>query len=252
MRFNELDTAPSGNKPLTNVVRWLRTCLAACTSWNDDQRAAASQAVDEAEALLATELNPSMSSADWVALTARDLDHQESPLTEMLRAWREDGKAPTYQELLAIHLYESRLRDRTVAMRKALGEVSIRIAFIGWPAETHWRDGEGDRQRWVPDWRDELETVQAALHGRLPRAELQETRQTLPWNRIPEEFRPGHQAEGRQRLNKLHLAYLNFKEEADAGVYRAKTLVEACARVFDKQPAPGAAPDLLVDPKVAA
>lgn len=253
MKFSDMDQAPSGNKPLANCLRWLRTCLAVCPTWTPEQRTAAKQATEEAEALLATELHPDMQTSDWVALTATFLDSEEGPLVKMLRDWREEGKAPTCQELLAAHLYESSLQDRLRAMAKALSEVGVRIAFIGWPAETHWRDGDGDRQRWVPDWGKEIGLITAARHGRLPHArQLQEPRETLPWNRIPEEYRPGHMNEARLRLHKLHLAYLDYKEDDGSGSFASKAagrLLKALGAVFDKQPLPGASPDLAVHEK---
>jgi hypothetical protein len=56
MKLSDLDFAPTGNKPLTNCMRWLRSCLAAGVAWNPVQREAAQQAADEAESLLGKEI----------------------------------------------------------------------------------------------------------------------------------------------------------------------------------------------------
>jgi hypothetical protein len=56
MKLADLDRAPSGNFPISNVIRWLRTSLnSPAVTWNAQQRHAALEAINEAEALLAKE-----------------------------------------------------------------------------------------------------------------------------------------------------------------------------------------------------
>lgn len=258
MKFAELDTHESGNKPLTNCVRWLRSCLASCTHWNSSQHEAAQQAVNEAETLMAQELSPNITQAQLQALTTR-LEAEESPLKvlqerHVVGAWLQ----VTPDELSRIVLYESTLRDKVVAMDAALSEVTVRIAFMGWPAESFWRDGSGAIPRWVPDWRREIGMISAARHGKLPAKTQREG--ALPWNRIPEEERPGHLNQHAKLVHRLHLAWLRYRERDDHYIESDKSptslsallaLKDEMQAAFEKKPASTRhVPDLSEDPQV--
>lgn len=206
MKVADLDHHASGNKPLTNCLRWLRSCLASCVSWQPDQRMAAEQAVTQAEEVLALELSPNLSERDLAALLT-PIKHDTSPLRKVL----EENRLPTRDELLALNLWEGSLIAKLEATEAVLGGLTVRIAFIDWPAEAHWNAGTEERPHWVPDWREEIALIEAARHGvpfRVP-----DPRPILPWNRIPEEDRPRSQNQGVKRLHKLHLAWLDYREQ---------------------------------------
>lgn len=210
MKLSDLDQAPSGNKPLANCVRLLRHLLASGARLGD-QHLDALQAVDEAETLLETELSPNVRREDLLALstpTGRDI-----PLRQLLERFATEGVSPTREHLLALHLYESALLAKVDAMEAVLAEVNVRVAFIGWPAETHWNAGTAKHPWWVPDWRRQIALIQAARHN--VAFKEPEPWETLPWHRIPEEHRPAHAGQGAQRLHALHLAWLRYRERID-------------------------------------
>ena len=51
---------------------------------------------------------------------------------------------------------------RIKLLEKVLADVKIRIAYMGWPAESMWQTSQG---KWVPDWRKECAWIEHALHG---------------------------------------------------------------------------------------
>lgn len=242
MKLRDLDKHLSGNKPLTLCLRWLRTCMAKCESWDTNQRLAATQALQEAEEVLEMELSPNMTPEMLQALAMKS--PKENPVEKLMRECREEGKQPTYEDLLSLHLYESALRSKIRATQALLGDIKLRIAFIDWPAEEFWNAGTAEHPRWVPDWRDELRMIHAALHGLpMPLPGAASSPEVLPWHRIPVEHRPSHLSEGAKRLHKLHLAWLRFKEhgeDPDEPVLAYENLAAAMGQVFDKsQPTGG-------------
>lgn len=241
MKVRDLDTHhDSGNKPLALCVRWLRSCLAQCIHWDPQQRAAAEIAAQEAENVLDYELSPNMDAPSAQALLV-PIEAAASPLAAIQgRATPGAWVDVSPDDLSRLYLYEETMRSKLRAMDAVLRQVALRIAFIGWPAESHWRDGDGDHQRWVPDWRQEIAMIEAVRHGR-PLDLLEERSDTLPWYRIPQEFRPSHKSEGAQRLHKLHLAWLRYREGDEDGHERTEmtrllALKEAMRDAFERRP----------------
>lgn len=240
MKLNELDLHASGTKPITNCIRWLRSCLSSCVNWTPEQRTAAEQAVAQAEEVLGQVLTPNVTQEHVFALLT-PVTREASPLPKLLANQR-DGVAVTGTDLLTLNLWEGALLAKMEAMEAVLADVSRRIAFLNWPAETFWNAGTDDRPHWVPDWRRELALLEAARHGtdfRHP-----DERPTLPWNQIPEEHRPCHKNEARKRLHELHLAWLNYCEEAGEPrtqreyVNELLKFKDAAQRVFERKPTP--------------
>lgn len=237
MKIRDLDHHESGNRPLTNCLRWLRSCLGCNDQWSEGQRAAASQAVAEAEALLESELAPSASREQLQALQA-PITHEHSPLRKFLAR---KGEPVSWEELLALNLWEGAMQAKVEAMEAVLGDLSLRIAFIGWPAETFWNAGTAQKPHWVPDWRREMALLEAARHG--VAFDAPDERDTRPWNQIPEEHRPGAPGEARKRLYELNLAWLRYRENEDGSptVERLLALKDATQRVFEGRKAPAQA-----------
>lgn len=210
MKLSDLDQV-GNNSPLRFCVSMARK-LAKFAALS--QQEVILQHVAEADTLLAKELNPAVGPDVFTA--AQALPREVSALRRSL-AFHDyrPGRALTLSsdEVSALALYESVLMDKIDAMMDVLRRVNVRIAFIGWPAEHFWNAGSPELPRWVEDWREEIALIQAVIHQRSYKAP--EEREVLPWNRIPEEFRPGHENEGRNRLHKLHLAYLRFKEHGE-------------------------------------
>jgi len=74
MKMSNLDVSPTGNKPLTNCVRWLRTTLSPTGPfwdvWDRNQKIAAAHAVGEAELLLERDIAPALFSVTVEPLAA--------------------------------------------------------------------------------------------------------------------------------------------------------------------------------------
>jgi hypothetical protein len=215
MKIRDLDQHPTGNKPLTNVVRWLRTCLAKCENWSAGQHEAASQDLAQAEEVLDMELSPNVTQTQM--MQAGQAINRPTPLQRIIRERYVAGAhlELTPEEVAWLNLYESALLERLDATLAILQKMKVRVAFIDWPAEHFWNAGTEVSPRWVPDWRQETMMIEAALNG-VPfgKAHFEKLQENLPlpWNRIPEEHRPSHLSQGAKRLHKLHLAYLRYKE----------------------------------------
>lgn len=155
MKIKDLDNSPIGNKPLSLVIRFMRTALTSpAVAWNQLQRDAAAQACDEAETLLDKELSGTT-------------DAEMHPV----------GTA-----------------ERIKAMETALSAVNVRLCFMGWPAESFWNGGTAEKPHWIADWRKEIALMDRARHGTpLPLDKMERWQHdTTPHNRIPEAERPYH------------------------------------------------------------
>lgn len=153
MKLADFDASPTGNKPLALVVRHLRTALSSpATEWNQLQLDAARQACDEAEKLLDKELAP-----------GADCEMHPKGTTEKLRRYDVAAK-----------------------------EINVRLAFMGWPAESFWNGGTAESPRWIADWRKEIALLNHARHETpVDEAKLERWRNdSTPWNQIPVEQRP--------------------------------------------------------------
>ena len=69
--------------------------------------------------------------------------------------WRAREKGITEEQQVA----NARLMAAAPDLLEALKQIKVRIHFIGMPQEAMWKDGERD----VPDWRKEIEMLEAAL-----------------------------------------------------------------------------------------
>lgn len=73
-----------------------------------------------------------------------------------------------------------------VALREGLVRIKQRLHFMGWPAEDHWNIGTGDKPRWTPDWRYEIQLIEHLLHGS-PITTPDKPGDTIPANQLPQE-----------------------------------------------------------------
>lgn len=245
MQVQDLDRHESGNFPIRNAVRWLKTLLQSpVVRWDDQQHKAATQAVEEAEVVLAQELSPNVHAdrlfppvnalqleeieRDLRALYARlmagkiyiDYDAEDvrlmGALGRLLNQGSLVGEVPifqAYQECLAV-----------------LADIQIRIAFMGWPAEPYWKNDTATLPTWVPDWRRECAAIQAVRFGSPPRLERTRPFDALPYNQIPVEERPAHVGQGRVQLTDLHRAWLSTQDDLVEGT---RTHPEAAQRFYE-------------------
>ena len=73
-------------------------------------------------------------------------------------------------------------QERVKLLEKVLGDIKLRISFMGWPAEAMWQVQEGV---WAPDWRRECALVEHALHGTPLDEDALAKLESMPANTLP-------------------------------------------------------------------
>lgn len=154
MKLTDLDRHEDiGNKPITLAVQWLRTLLK----------------------------NPA-----WVWN-----EEQRKGCTQI--ADQVENMLELDVQQLGVELHPAGTQDLLDRMTATLKQIKVRLAFMGWPAESYWNGNHAAGQaRWIPDWRKEIALVENCLHGtEVDQEKLARWKtDTTPWNQIDKEELP--------------------------------------------------------------